>query len=37
MRSESSPASTVLLSVGVAVAGVVVMGAVMGLAWLVIR
>ena len=37
MRVEPSPGGTLLLSVGVALAGVVLMGAVMGWSWLLIR
>ena len=37
MRGETSSSATLLLSVGVAMAGIAVMGAVMGLAWLVVR
>jgi hypothetical protein len=37
MRGNESAASVILLSAGVAMAGLVVMSAVFGLAWLVIR
>jgi hypothetical protein len=37
MRGDGVPGSVALLSIGVAAAGVAVIGAVMGLAWLVIR
>ena len=37
MRQERSMTSVLLLSAGVAAAGVAVMGAVFGLAWLAIR
>jgi len=37
MRQERSMASTLLLSAAIAAAGVAVMGAVFGLAWLAIR
>jgi hypothetical protein len=37
MRGDGVPGSVTLLSIGVAAAGVAVIGAVMGLAWLVIR
>jgi hypothetical protein len=37
MHGDESTASVILLSAGVAVAGLAVMAAVFGLAWLVIR
>ena len=37
MRTESSPGAVILLSAGVAVAGLAVMAAVFALSWLVIR
>ena len=37
MRGEGSTTSVLLLSLGVAAAGVAVIGAVFGLAWLAIR
>jgi hypothetical protein len=37
MRREESAGSVILLSLGVAVAGVAVMAAMMGLSWLAIR
>jgi hypothetical protein len=37
MRSETSAGSVILLSVGVAAAGLAVMCAVFGLSWLMIR